>query len=139
MNTIGFDDAPFERDYRGDVTVVGVVCARARVDGIVTTRVRRDGANATDRLAETVETSGFKKHLNAVLLQGIAVGGFNVIDIHTLHARLGLPVLVVARRRGHADCFARSGGAAASGGGGARAAAGAVGGSRRRLAGDLSR
>jgi endonuclease V-like protein UPF0215 family len=32
------------------------------------------------------------------LLQGIAVGGFNVVDIHELSARLGLPVTVVMRR-----------------------------------------
>jgi endonuclease V-like protein UPF0215 family len=99
VNTIGFDDAPFERDHRGDVTVVGVVCARVRVDGIVSTHVRRDGANATQRLAACIESSGFRKHLHAVLLQGIALAGFNVVDIHSLHNRLGLPVLVVARRR----------------------------------------
>jgi len=99
MNTIGFDDAPFERSHRGDVTVVGVVCSRVRIDGIVTTRVRRDGSNSTDRLAECVETSGFRKHLHAVLLQGIAVAGFNVVDIHTLADRLALPVLAVARRK----------------------------------------
>jgi endonuclease V-like protein UPF0215 family len=31
-------------------------------------------------------------------LQGIAVAGFNVIDIHALSASIGLPVVVVARR-----------------------------------------
>jgi endonuclease V-like protein UPF0215 family len=33
------------------------------------------------------------------MLQGIALGGFNVVDVPRLHAALGLPVLVVARRR----------------------------------------
>src|SRR5262249_37316421 len=37
-------------------------------------------------------------HLGAVLLQGIAVGGFNVVDVHALSAALDLPVLVVTRR-----------------------------------------
>ena len=32
-------------------------------------------------------------------MQGIAFAGFNVVDVHTLHCALGLPVLVVARRR----------------------------------------
>ena len=32
------------------------------------------------------------------MLQGIALGGFNVVDIHRLHETLKLPVLVVARR-----------------------------------------
>jgi endonuclease V-like protein UPF0215 family len=33
-----------------------------------------------------------------VLLQGIAVGGFNVVDVHGLSQALGVPVLVVTRR-----------------------------------------
>ena len=41
--------------------------------------------------------------LQAVLLQGIAMGGFNVVDVHALAADVGLPVLVVARRRPDMD------------------------------------
>jgi hypothetical protein len=33
-----------------------------------------------------------------VLLQGIAFAGFNVVDLHALHAALGIPVMVVARK-----------------------------------------
>lgn len=98
-NVIGFDDAPFARDHRGDVTLVGVICSRTRLDGVVSGRVRRDGRNSTERMVELIEGSQFAGHLQAVLLQGIAVAGFNVVDVHALHARLGLPVLVVARRR----------------------------------------
>lgn len=98
MNTMGFDDAPFERAHRGDVLLIGTVCAGTRLDGVVTRRVRRDGANATIRIADAVLASGFRAHLHGVLLQGIAVAGFNVIDIHALSSMVGLPVIVVARR-----------------------------------------
>jgi endonuclease V-like protein UPF0215 family len=43
--------------------------------------------------------SKFAAQLQLVLLQGIALAGFNVIDINDLYERTGLPVLVVARRR----------------------------------------
>jgi endonuclease V-like protein UPF0215 family len=46
-----------------------------------------------------VRTSRFYPQLHAVLLQGIAFAGFNVVDIHALHRALQLPVLVVARKR----------------------------------------
>lgn len=98
-NVVGIDDAPFVREHRGDVAVIGAVCSRTRLDGVLSGRVRRDGANATERIAELIAGSAFRGHLQAVLLQGIAVAGFNVVDIHGLAARLGLPVLVVARRR----------------------------------------
>src|SRR5262245_55427070 len=72
-NVVGFDDAPFKHEHRGDVTVIGAVCSRTRLDGVLASRVRRDGANATARMVELVERSPFTGHIRAVLLQGIAV------------------------------------------------------------------
>jgi hypothetical protein len=97
-NVIGFDDFPFPRPHRGDVGVVGGVYSGPRLDGVLSGRVRRDGANATRRIAELVAGSKFAPQLQLVMLQGIALGGFNVVDIHGLHAGLGIPVMVVARR-----------------------------------------
>lgn len=98
-HAVGFDDAPFARAHRGDVPVVGAVYAGARLDGVLSGAVRRDGANATRVLASLVRECRFREHLQIVMLQGIALAGFNVIDIHALHDALGLPVVVVSRRR----------------------------------------
>jgi endonuclease V-like protein UPF0215 family len=97
-NVIGFDDAPFEYEHRGRVRIVGVVCARTRMDGLVSGFVSRDGTNSTDRMIELVRKSQFAKNVRAVLLQGIAVAGFNVVDVVRLHESLAVPVLVVVRR-----------------------------------------
>jgi endonuclease V-like protein UPF0215 family len=96
-NTIGFDDGPFRREHRGDVDLIGAVFCGLRLDGVLRTSVRRDGRNATDRIAAAVEASRFARHPQLILLQGIAVAGFNVVDIHALSRRLGIPVLVVSR------------------------------------------
>lgn len=105
---IGFDDAPFARAHRGDVLVVGTVFAGPRLDGVVSTRVRRDGANATRRLADLVSGSRFHRQLHAVLLQGVALAGFNVVDVPRLADALALPVLVVARHRPDMDAVRRA-------------------------------
>ncbi|MEZ4401218.1 MAG: DUF99 family protein [Kofleriaceae bacterium] len=97
-NVVGFDDAPFALDHRGDVRVVGAVCARTRLDGVLAGKVRRDGANATDELIRLVRGGKFRGHVRAVLLQGIALAGFNVVDIHRLHRALDVPVVVAVRR-----------------------------------------
>lgn len=97
-NVVGFDDAPFEHAFRGDVRLVGIVCSRTRLDGVLSGKVRRDGRNSTSTMIELVRTSQFAEHVRAVLLQGIAVAGFNVVDLHALHAGLGVPVVAVARR-----------------------------------------
>jgi endonuclease V-like protein UPF0215 family len=80
------------------VLVVGVAYAGLRLEGVLSTHVRRDGTDATRALAARVTTSRFAAHTKLVLLQGIALAGFNVVDVHALHAALGVPVLVVARR-----------------------------------------
>jgi len=104
-NLIGIDDAPFDRDFRGDVPLVGTVWARSRLDGVVTGRVRKDGANATRAVVCMVRGSPFDEHVRLVLLQGIAFGGFNVVDLDALHRELGRPVLVVARSEPDLDAI----------------------------------
>jgi len=98
-HVVGVDDAPFPRTHRGDVLVVGTVFAGRRLEGILSSKVRRDGANATQRLATMIGECRYAEHLQGVLLQGIALAGFNVVDIYALHEALGLPILVVVRKR----------------------------------------
>jgi len=96
---IGFDDAPFPRGHRGDVTVIGAAFAGTRLEGVLMGKVRRDGANATRCLLRLIAQSRFATHNQLIMLQGIALAGFNVVDIHELYAASGMPVLVVARKR----------------------------------------
>ncbi|NIN72480.1 MAG: DUF99 family protein [Gemmatimonadetes bacterium] len=102
-HVVGFDDGPFDKYRQANVPVVGAVFSDLRLEGVLTGRVRTDGANSTRVLAEMVTASKFAPQLQLVLLQGIALGGFNVIDLHGLHERLGIPVMVVARRQPRLD------------------------------------
>lgn len=97
-HVIGFDDSPFTHNHRGSVAVVGTVYAGLRLDGILGGRVQRDGANATRVLVQLVAQSKWAEHVQLIMLQGVALGGFNVVDAHALHKQLGVPVLIVARR-----------------------------------------
>ncbi len=97
-HVIGFDDAPFTPEHRGDVWVVGAVFSGLRLDGVVSAKVRRDGVNATRTLVRLVTQSRFASQLQLIMLQGVAFAGFNVIDVHGLHQAVGLPVMVVARK-----------------------------------------
>ena len=98
-HAIGFDDSPFAPGHRGDVRVIGCVYAGTRLDGVLSGRVRRDGANSASVLARLVLESRFQPQLQLILLQGVALAGFNVVNAHLLARRSGLPVLVVARRQ----------------------------------------
>nr|WP_298414808.1 DUF99 family protein [uncultured Halomonas sp.] len=94
---VGFDDCPFARDHRGEVGVVGAIYSGRRLAGVVSGKVRRDSDDSTQELTRLVRDSKFVGHLQLVMLQGIALAGFNVVDVESLHETLGIPVLVVAR------------------------------------------
>jgi uncharacterized protein len=94
---VGFDDGPSMLGQTERVLLVGAVCARTRLDQIVTSTVERDGTDATDVLIDTLANPGLG-HVRAVLLGGISVAGRNVVDATRLSNESGLPVLVVARR-----------------------------------------
>lgn len=88
--------------------VVGAVFAGLRLEGVLCGRVRRDGANATGNLIRLIASSKFARQLQLVLLQGIALAGFNVVDLEALHRALEVPVLVVVRRAPRLDRVRRA-------------------------------
>ncbi len=98
-NVVAFDDGPFPRHHAGRVLVVGTVYADLRLDGVLVGAVEKDGRDAADALSRLVVQSRFNAHIRLVMLQGIALGGFNVVDVFELQRRLARPILVVSRRR----------------------------------------
>lgn len=102
-NVIGFDDAPFPANYTGCVKVVGTVYAKSQLNGILIGAVRRDGTDAAKKLTALISQSKFARSVQMIMLQGIALAGFNVVDVFELHEQLNLPVLVVCRKQPDMD------------------------------------
>ena len=99
MRILGVDDGPFKENGNSRVLVVGAVYRGRLFDGLISTRIVRDGYNSTERLCKMITGSKFHQQLHAVMLDGIALGGFNVIDILKLNKRTHLPIIVVSRRK----------------------------------------
>ncbi len=97
-NVVGFDDAPFDRLYQGPVPIVGAVFAGSRLDGVIMGQVEKDGADAAMSIAGLLSGSRFLEHIQLIMLQGITLAGFNVVDIRSLYHELELPVLVVTSK-----------------------------------------
>ncbi|HEV8595952.1 MAG TPA: DUF99 family protein [Thermoplasmata archaeon] len=94
---LGIDDAPF-RFGDAETEVVGVlVRAPNYVEGAMTTRVAVDGRDATAKLAAMIQRSRFREVVTLVLIDGAALGGFNVVDIEALYQETALPVATVTR------------------------------------------
>jgi uncharacterized protein len=98
LRVIGFDDVPWRHRRSASVGLVGVVCAGTRFEGMVYGRVRRDGWRATDEIVRLLERGKFLPQLHLVLLDGIAFGGFNLVDLPRLASALRRPCVSVMRK-----------------------------------------
>lgn len=98
LRAVGFDDAPFRRRRGSRVHVAGVVCAGTRFEGLVWGHLRQDGWDATEALARMLLGGKFLPQIHLVLLDGLSFGGFNLVDLPALAARLGRPCVAVMRR-----------------------------------------
>ncbi len=100
IRVIGIDDSPFKKFKRGKVLVVGTVFRGGLfLDGILSTKVNIDGNDATKKLTDMINKCKFKPQLQCIFLNGIAVAGFNVIDVKELSKKTNLPVIVIIRRK----------------------------------------
>src|SRR5438093_538299 len=100
---LGIDDAPF-RFSDETVPVVGVVVqAPSYIEGVLTTLAEVDGHDATERIAAMVRRSRYLAGFAAILIDGTAVGGFNVVDIDALHEAVDRPVVTVTRKKPNLD------------------------------------
>ncbi|MBI2141654.1 DUF99 family protein [Candidatus Woesearchaeota archaeon] len=95
---LGIDDSPFDKFKDGKVLIIGTFFrGGSSLDGVMTTTAAVDGIDATVKITRMIKKSKFYTQLRAIMLNGIAVGGFNVIDIRQLHRKTKIPVIVVMR------------------------------------------
>ena len=100
IRVVGIDDSPFNKFKDKKVLVVGVVMRGGSwIEGVLSTKIAVDGDDSTKKLVSMINKCKFKPQLQCIFLDGIAVGGFNIIDTKELNKKTNLPVVVVIRRK----------------------------------------
>ena len=98
ISILGIDDGHFNRGTDESVLVVGVVFRGSDyLDVVLSTRVEVDGTDATIKLIKLINESRTKEQLRFVMLDGIALGGFNVVNINAIYENTKVPVIVFMR------------------------------------------
>ncbi len=99
IRVLGVDDGPFT-PHHGYVSIVGVVFrGGCWLDGVLSTKAKVDGFDATDKIASMILDSPHCRQLRVIMLDGVTFGGFNVVDIKKLNTLTDLPVIVVTRTK----------------------------------------
>jgi len=104
IRVLGIDDGVFTPHSNELVDVVGIVYRGGYwLDGFMRTKVRVDGLDATEKLAEMITSSPHHPQLRVIMLNGVTLAGFNVVDIRELCQRVKLPVIAVTRDKPNFD------------------------------------
>ena len=97
MRIIAWDDCAFGFRQKS-VLLVGVVFRGGQfLDGLLSTRVEKDGLDATDEISYSVNKSRHRDQLSLVMLDGITFAGLNMVDIRKLRGATRLPVIAIQR------------------------------------------
>ncbi|NWF87432.1 DUF99 family protein [Candidatus Bathyarchaeota archaeon] len=100
IRVLGVDDGIFVPHSKGLVPVVGVVFRGGYwLDGVMHTKIKVDGFDATAKIASMILNSPHYKQLRVIMLNGITFAGFNVADIKKLNMKTKLPVVAVTREK----------------------------------------
>ena len=98
IRVLGVDDGKFAPHTQGSVIVVGVVFrGGCWIEGAMHTTVAIDGLNATEQLASMINSSPHRGQLRLVMLSGVTLAGFNLVDIKKLNLTTGLPIMALTR------------------------------------------
>jgi len=97
IRVVGIDDAPFSFGQK-KVAVIGVIIrGNSYIEGILKSEIEVDGCDATAIITDLINETRHKNQLRVIMLDGISLGGFNVVDIQELHRNTGLPVITITR------------------------------------------
>lgn len=99
VRILGIDDSPFKFGEGRALVVGALVRAPNYLEAVMQTTVGVDGTDSTDQIVGMVSKSRYEEQVKVIMIDGIALGGFNIVDIESLHRRTRIPVLTVTRDR----------------------------------------
>ncbi len=94
---LGIDDSPFRFGDKKSIVIGALVRVPNYLEGVMKSEVTVDGTDSTDVVISMVSRSRYKDQIRAIMLDGIALAGFNVLDLERIHSTLEIPVLAVTR------------------------------------------
>lgn len=97
LRFLGVDDSPFTREDKEVLVVCTLFRGNKSIDGVLSFSAVRDGFDGSEKLIKAVKSSRY--FLNAVFIDGVSFGGFNVLDLQKISRELRLPVISIVRRK----------------------------------------
>ena len=108
VRVMAVDDGPFRFGDEAAFLVGLVVRGKGYLEAMRSTTVSLKDLDATKTVTGLVTGSRQLPQLKAVLLDGLTLAGFNVVDIGALHEATGVPVVTVVDKVPDHDAIGRA-------------------------------
>ncbi|MFH0816951.1 MAG: DUF99 family protein [Methanobacteriota archaeon] len=97
VRVLAFDDGPFKFTDRHAPLAGVLVRLPNYVEAVLIGTVQVDGEDAGETIGKMVRASPYRDQPKAMMLDGAAMGGFNVIDIDVLSQETEIAVITLTR------------------------------------------
>ena len=97
IRLLGIDDSPFKFNEIYTKVIGVIMRGGSYLEGVISKRLSIDGNDGTNVCIDIIKKTKHRKQLKAMLLDGVTLGGFNVIDINEINNLTNLPVITITR------------------------------------------
>lgn len=99
IRILGIDDAPFDKFRDKECLVIGTIFrGGSYLDGLISFRIKVDGNDGTKKLISAIKKTKHRGQIQCIVINGISLAGFNVLDIEKISRSVRLPVIVFIRK-----------------------------------------
>jgi endonuclease V-like protein UPF0215 family len=103
IRVLGIDDGPFKFGQK-TVPIIGVMMrAPNYIEGISRSKVNIDGNDSNKKIIEMLNNSHYLDQIRLIMFDGVALGGFNVVDIEKLYNKFEIPITTITRTKPELD------------------------------------
>ena len=97
IRLLGIDDSPFRFTDEYGMVIGTVMRGGEYLECVLRRHIIIDGKDATFVCKDMINKTKHKEQLRSVLLDGVALGGFNVVDIEEVYNETSIPVITITR------------------------------------------
>jgi len=97
IRILGIDDAPFVFSDTHTIIIGVVMRGGSYLEGVLSKQLTIDGSDATRLCEDMIQQTKHRQQLRAAMIDGVALGGFNIVDIDRVYETTKLPILTITR------------------------------------------
>ncbi len=108
VRILGIDDGPFRFDQKKTLVIGVVLRGNGYLEGVLKREIEVDGKDSTGVILDMIKKTRHRDQIRVIMLDGIALGGFNIVDIDRLYKECEIPVITITREKPDFDMILKT-------------------------------